>query len=227
MKLNLNAEPETIEFDPERSAVVVIDMQNFDIAPGGFFDLTGADTNHGRNVIGPIKKVLEGARRLNVPVFYTQNIIPRDPALRPTEESPWYQKSNKRNLEEDPALARGACIDGNWGAEIVDELAPVEGDIVFKKTVYSGFVNTEFDSLLRRRGIKYLFLTGIGTPTCVEATARDAYFHEYWPVLLSDCCGAILPETHEAALFAIKRRYGWVTTSSEFLTKLAPNESES
>ncbi len=225
MKLNLNAEPETIEFDPERSAIVVIDMQNFDIAPGGLFDLTGVDTTHGKKVIEPIKKVLLGARRSNVPVFYTQNVIPRDPSLRPTKESPWYQKAGTRNLE-DPTIARGACVEGNWGAEIVSELAPVEGDIVFKKTVYSGFVNTEFDSLLRRRGIKYLFLAGIGTPTCVEATARDAYFREYWPILLSDCCGAIMPETHEAALFAIKRRYGWVTTSSEFLTKLALAESE-
>ena len=57
MTLNLNAEPETIEADPERSAVVVIDMQNFDISPGGLFDLTGTNATHGKNVIEPIKKV--------------------------------------------------------------------------------------------------------------------------------------------------------------------------
>ena len=64
--------------------------------------------------------------------------------------------------------------------------------------------------------MRHLFITGIGTPTCVEATARDAYFHEYWPILNEDCCGAILPETHEQALFAIKRRYNW-TTKSEYV----------
>jgi ureidoacrylate peracid hydrolase len=125
-----------------------------------------------------------------------------------------------RVFSGDPALERGSGIDGNWGAEIVDELAPQPQDYVVKKTLYSSFVNTDLDVILRRKGIRYLFLTGIGTPTCVDATARDAYFHEYWPIVVSDCCGAILPETHEQALFHIKRRYGWVTSSEDLLTSL-------
>ena len=108
----------------------------------------------------------------------------------------------------------------------VDELKPTEGDYVIKKQTYSGFVNTDLDVVLRRLGTRYLFFTGIETPTCVEATARDAYFREYWPVLVSDCCGAIMPETHEAALFAIKRRYGWVTNSEALMGALALHEGE-
>lgn len=226
MNVKLPAEPEAIQFDPRSSAVVVIDMQNYDVSPGGYFDLTGVDTTHGRNVVQPIKHLIEGARRANVPVIYTRNIVPRDPLRRPSEESPWYWKSGRRAEEASPELQRAAGIEGNWGAEIVDDLAPMPGDLVVDKTTYSAFVHTGFDQLLRRRGVRTLFITGIGTPTCVDATARDAYFHEYWAVVVSDCCGAILPETHEQALFHIKRRYGWVTTSPDVLVALALEEPE-
>jgi ureidoacrylate peracid hydrolase len=221
VKVKLSAEPEPIEIDPERSALIVIDMQNFDISPGGFFDLTDVDTTHGQKVIAPIQTVSGAARRAGLPVLYTKNVIPADPALWPDEDSPWYRKGDFRKLAAaNPELRRGHCLDGEWGAEIVDDLAPAPGDLVIEKATYSGFVNTSLDVVLRRKGVRYLFITGIGTPTCVEATARDAYFREYWPILISDCCGAIFPETHEAALFAIKRRYGWATTSADFLGAL-------
>lgn len=223
MKLTLDAEPEPIPVEPEQSAVCVIDMQNFDIKPGGQFDLLGVDTNHGRKVIEPITKLLEGARSSGIAIIYTQNIIPKDRAKWPGESSPWYWKS-RRNLESSLKLERGMCIEGNWGADIIDELAPQDGDLVIQKTCYSGFVRTDLDLMLHRKNIRYLFLTGIGTPTCVEATARDAYFYEYWPILLADCCGAIAPDTHEQALTAIKRRYGWVTSSDSFLTTLIKSQ---
>jgi len=220
-RLSLKAQPEPIELDPKASAVCVIDMQNWDVAPGGFFDLTQQDTTHGRKVLEPIKAVLKHARAAGMPVVYTKNVLPRDPRLWPDERSPWYWKTNARQYPTDPALARGMCIEGSWGAEIVEELAPQEGDLVITKTLYSGFVRTQLDVLLRRHGIRYLFLTGIGTPTCVEATARDAYYYEYWPVLIADCCAAKVEETHHQALEAIKRRYGWVTTSADVASALA------
>lgn len=221
MKMTLIAEPEAIEFDPRESAVVVVDMQNWDVKPGGSMDLMGGDITHGQKVIEPIRLVLEGARRAGVPVLYTKNVIANDPQLRPDENSPWFWKGGRRKFDHDPALQRGMCIQGNWGAEIIDELAPTDRDFVIEKTLYSGFVRTDLELVLKRKGVRYLFLTGIGTPTCVDATARDAYFHEYWPIVVADCCNAIVPETHDQALAAIKRRYGWVTTSGEFLEGLS------
>jgi ureidoacrylate peracid hydrolase len=226
VKVQLGAEPEAIELDPRQSAVVVIDMQNYDCKPGGFFDLTGTDFTHGANVIQPIKRLVEHARELNVPVIYTEMVLPADRRLWPTEDSPWYRKASPKQWAGDPELEKGLGIDGTWAAQTVDELKPAETDIVVKKYSYSGFVDTDLDLILKRLGVRYLFFTGIGTPTCVEATARDAYFHEYWPILVSDCCGAIMPETHEAALFAIKRRYGWVTTSADVLNALASQKED-
>jgi ureidoacrylate peracid hydrolase len=224
VKVQLGAEPAPIEFDPRQSAVVVIDMQNYDCTPGGFFDLTGTDFTHGANVIKPIKRLVDFAHENNVPVIYTEQVLPADRRLWPTEDSPWYQKASPKQWEGDPELEKGLGIDGTWAGQTVDELKPTAIDFVVKKPTYSGFVATDLDLILKRLGVRYLFFTGIGTPTCVEATARDAYFHEYWPILVSDCCGAIMPETHEAALFAIKRRYGWVTKSEDVLNALASHE---
>lgn len=221
MKIQLAAEPEAISIEPGRSAVCVVDMQNWDVKPGGFFERTGIDTTHGQRVIEPIRNVLDAARSAGMTVVYLTNIIPRNRAMRPNADSPWYWKGRQQYEDE-----RGACIEGTWGAEIIEELTPADGDLVVRKSTYSGFVRTELDLHLRRKGVRHLILTGIGTPTCVEATARDAYFHEYWPIVLEDCCGGILPETHVQALTAIKRRYGWVTSSAELLSRLPKQEQQ-
>lgn len=228
MRVSLNAEPEAIDIDLERSAVCVIDMQNFDVKPGGAFDLTGVDITHGQRVIAPIQRVLTLARSIGMPVIFTRTGIPRDRLLWPTEDSPWYWKDVvfRSNLN-DPAMQHGSTVEGSWGSEIIEELTPQEEEHVVFKHLYSAFQRTDFDLILRRLGTRYLFLTGIGTPTCVEATARDAYFHEYWPIVIQDCCGAILPETHQQALFAIKRRYGWVTSSEHLETAIKAASKQS
>jgi ureidoacrylate peracid hydrolase len=197
-------------------------MQNYDIKPGGLFDLTGVDTDHGRRVIEPIQRALAHSRNAGIPVIFTRMVVPADPMMRPTEDSPWFQKGAAYHADlSDPAIHRGAGIDGTWGAEIIDELAPQRNDFVVVKQLYSAFQRTDLDLILKRLGVRHLFITGIGTPTCVEATARDAYFQEYWPVVIEDCCGGIIAETHEAALFAVKRRYGWVTTLDNWTSAIA------
>ena len=78
------------------------------------------------------------------------------------------------------------------------------------KTRYSGFAGTQLDSVLRARNIRYLVFVGIATNVCVESTLRDAYFHEYWPILVTD--GAMQagpPEAHAATLFNVESFFGW------------------
>jgi ureidoacrylate peracid hydrolase len=222
MQTNLMAEPQEIPVDFDKSALCVIDMQNYDVKPGGFFDQTGVDFTHGQRVVEPIRAMLETARAAGMPVIFTKNFIPADRKLWPDESSPWFWKTAGYHADfDDPDILRGVGLEDSWGAEIVEELTPRDGDYVVPKRLYSAFQRTDFDLILRRLGVRHLFITGIGTPTCVEATARDAYFHEYFPILIEDCCGAIMPETHEAALFAVKRRYGWVTTSEHVKSAIA------
>ena len=103
----------------------------------------------------------------------------------------------------------------------MDELKPQPGDLVLWKSRYNGFAGTMLDSLLRTRGIRYLFFTGIATNVCVESTLRDAYFHDYWPILISDATmQAGPPSLQQATLQNVERFLGWTVSSGEFLSKL-------
>ena len=110
---------------------------------------------------------------------------------------------------------------GSWDWEIIDELKPQTGDIAVDKNRYSGFANTELDAILRTNSIKYLLFIGIATNVCVESTLRDAYFHEYFPVMVSDGCGNIGPDyTQQATIWNVSEVFGWVTTSDDLLKAL-------
>jgi ureidoacrylate peracid hydrolase len=117
-----------------------------------------------------------------------------------------------------PELRGQLLVEGTWDFQIVDELAPQAGDVVVLKTRYSGFAGTTLDATLRVRGIQYLFFVGIATNVCVESTLRDAYFQEYWPLLVTD--GAMQagpPEAHAATIFNVESFFGWTLTAEALL----------
>ena len=117
-----------------------------------------------------------------------------------------------------PELKGTLVTEGTWDFAILDELAPQPGDIVIVKTRYSGFARTALDAELQARGIRYLFFTGIATNVCVESTLRDAFFLDYWPILITDATMAAGPPgMQEAALFNIESYFGWTLPSEEFL----------
>ena len=112
-------------------------------------------------------------------------------------------------------------ITGNWDWDIIDEVKPQSGDIIVDKHRYSGFANTELDTILRSNNIKYLLFIGLATNVCVESTLREAYFHEYFPVLVSDSCGNIGPDfIQEATIWNVSNVFGWVTNSTDLVKAL-------
>jgi ureidoacrylate peracid hydrolase len=116
-------------------------------------------------------------------------------------------------------------IRDTWNTDILDELKPEAGDAVLYKTRYSGFYGTELDSILKRRGIKSLVVTGATTCVCVDSTIRDAMFRDYTCILLEDCTGEPLGSqstrsNHEAALLTIQTLFGWVSTSANLIEAL-------
>ena len=117
-----------------------------------------------------------------------------------------------------PNLKGKVLTEGTWDAEIVEELAPQPGDLVITKTRYSGFAGTPLDSQLRMRGIQFLFFAGIATNVCVESTLRDAFFLDYWPILLRDATmQAGPPNLQEATIQNVEMFLGWTLSCSEFL----------
>ena len=218
----IEAEPEPITIDLKRTAVMVIDMQNAFVSKGGMFDLWGQYISRGQRIIEPIEKISETARNKGCKVIYTMAAF--SPDLRETggPNSPgWYRNKNFINYREHPELRDKLTIRGTWGADILEELKPLEEDIVIQKQKYSAFFGTNLGIILRTYNIKFLIFTGVATNICVEATLRDAYYLDYFPILISDACAnAGPPFTQDATIFNIKFNHGWVTTTEEFLKGL-------
>jgi ureidoacrylate peracid hydrolase len=124
-------------------------------------------------------------------------------------------------MRKDPRHKPKFLIEGSWDAEIIDELRPLPEDIVITKNRFSGFFNTSLDSVLRTLGAKHLVFTGVATNICVESTLRDAFFHEYFPVLVSDACASTGPEFVQAAtMWTVLNVFGWVTTTADLIKAL-------
>jgi ureidoacrylate peracid hydrolase len=218
----LEAEPEPLEIDVQRTALMVIDMQNAFIEKSGMFDLMGEDISKGQNIIGPIKRVSTAARKKSCILIYTAAAYSADLHETGGPNSPsWYKNKNLIYYRESPELRDKLTVHGTWGADIVEDLTPHQNDIIVEKQKFSAFFGTNLDTILKTYNIKYLAFTGVNTNICVEATIRDAYYLEYFPILLTDACAnAGPPFTQEATIYNVRLVYGWVTTTEDFIRAL-------
>jgi ureidoacrylate peracid hydrolase len=223
MEITVPARPEPLRLDTGRTALIVVDMQNGFCKKGGTFDLIGAlDEARTNRVIQTDKKVIEAARDGGIKVVYLRMAYWPDLSNAGGPESPNYWKELALvQMRQHPEMKGRFLTVGSWDWEIIDELKPREGDITVDKNRYSGFSNTELEAVLRGNNIKYLLFIGIATNVCVESTLRDAFFHEYFPVLVSDACGNIGPDfIQEATVWNVASVFGWVTTSEELTQAL-------
>jgi nicotinamidase-related amidase len=116
-------------------------------------------------------------------------------------------------------------VEGTPGQEIIPELAPEAGDLIVQKYRSSGFWGTNLDMLLRSNVIKTVIMTGCTTEGCVESTARDALFNDYYVVLPEDCVASDDPRQHEASLFLMRHRFD-VVTSDDILAVWQGSQQE-
>ena len=119
-------------------------------------------------------------------------------------------------------------IRDTWGTENVEDLKPRPEDRVVYKHRYSGFYETDLDSMLKEAGINQLIVTGYTTSVCIESTIRDAYYRDYQSVLLTDCIDEPIGQTlsrtnHDASLMLVEMLFGWVAVSEQFLKACGGN----
>ena len=211
----LDTKPEAIEIDFEKSAIVVVDMQHAFASKGGTLDLAGADLSDAPRVVRTIRSVLDAARAASRTVVHLQVGYKPDLSNAGGTRSPNYYKETAMHLMcTRPELKGKLLTEGGWDFAIVEELTPLPGEIVITKTRYSGFAGTTLDSQLRVRGIQYLFFAGIAANVCVESTLRDAYFLDYWPILVADgTMAAGGQKMYEATVFNVESFFGWTITS--------------
>ncbi|HKB18136.1 MAG TPA: isochorismatase family protein [Candidatus Dormibacteraeota bacterium] len=221
--VELPAEPEAVSIDIDRTALLVVDMQNAFASPGGMLDLAGIDVRPAQDVIANARLVCESARRAGILVVYLTIGYPPDLATAGGPDSPNPRKELALGLMRERPELRGTLLTfGTWDFQIVDELVPQAGDTVIVKSRYSGFHATDLDSVLRSRDIRNLLMVGIASNVCVESTIRDAYFLEYWPVMVAD---ATMPagsaEIQRATIYNVQTFFGWVSTAQEVATALS------
>ncbi len=161
-----------------------------------------------------------------MPVLYFQNGWDPEYTEAGGPGSPNWHKSNAlKTMRKKPELQGKLLAKGGWDYALVEALAPQPGDIVVPKTRYSGFFNTNIDSLLRARGIRNIVFTGIATNVCVESSLRDAFHLEYFGIVLEDATHAAGPDfAQKAALYNIETFFGWVSTVADFCGAIGQRE---
>jgi len=188
--------------DPKHTALVIIDMQNDYIRPEGALGQHGVDMSMLKVLPNRIRPVLEAARDSGTMVVHVQMIrLPH----RLSDSPGWLRFQVKRH-GLDPQKLYLHVVAGTWGCEIVDELKPKPEEIVVTKHRSSTFVGTNLDMLLRSNGIKTVVIVGCVTEGCVESTARDAQFFDYYTVVLRDCVATSRKDLHDAALLVMNQR---------------------
>jgi ureidoacrylate peracid hydrolase len=223
MDITIPANPQPVKIEKERTALVVVDMQNAFCSSGGMFDLMGSlDKPKVEKVIAVGKKVLQACRSRGIKIVYLRMGYRPDLADAGGLESPNYWKERGiSRMREKPETRENGLIVGTWNWDIIDELKPQPEDILVNKNRFSGFPNTGLDIVLRTHNLKYLLFAGLFTNICVESTIRDAFFHEYFPVLISDACGCMGPDyLQDATVYNVARVFGWVTDSKDFIYAL-------
>ena len=166
---------ESVAVDPPTTAVIVVDMQSDFVRPDGALPVPGAP-----ETVPRIRALLDWARGHGAAVFYTQDTH--------REGDPEWQIW-PRHAEE-----------GTPGWEIVEELAPAAGELVFRKVRYDGFYGTGLDHELRRRGIDTLIVVGTVANICVHYTAASAGLRWSRVIHPIDALSALTPFDMEAAL---------------------------
>ncbi len=220
------AQPYSISFRPERTALVLIDMQRDFLEPGGFGSSLGNDVRLLQAAIPPCRAVLNAARRAGLLVIHTREGHRPDLSDAPPAK---VERGDPYLRIGMPGPMGRILIRGEPGHDIVPELYPEDGEPVVDKPGKGAFHATDLQAILSHRGISDLIVCGVTTEICVHTTVREANDRGYRCLVPSDCCASYFPTFHEVALQMIHAQggiLGWVTTSHDLLTALAPRVAQ-
>jgi nicotinamidase-related amidase len=218
----VNAEPYEFEFDPRTTALVMIDFQRDFVDPGGFGEALGNDVSLLRRAVAPAARVLEVARAIGMLVVHTREGHRPDLADCPPAKK---ARGRLKAGIGDPGPMGRILVRGEYGHDIVKELAPVTGEPVVDKPGKGAFYATDLQAILTHRAIMQLVVCGVTTEVCVNTTVREANDRGDDCLVLEDCVASYFPELHRAALAMVKAQggiFGWVSDSRRFLAALGP-----
>ena len=218
--VKIEAEPDSVAVELDRTALIIIDMQRDFLEPGGFGEALGNDVSRLAVAVAPCRAVLDAVRRRGMLVLHTREGHRSDLSDAPPIKI-------ERGA---PSLRIGApgpmgriLVRGEPGHDIVSSLYPAPGEPVIDKPGKGAFYQTELELMLRNRGIENLLVCGVTTDVCVNTTVREANDRGYRCIVLGDCCASYFPEFHAAGLAMIKAQggiFGWVSDSTRVLAAM-------
>ena len=187
------------DFRPERTALIVVDLQADFLCEQGYFVKKGYDTTPLRRIVPVVSRLTQAARACGCRIIWTRQGFRSDLA----DASPYDVWRARRSGIDLLAGQRGELRRGYPGFEIVPELTPPAGDIIVDKTANGAFYQTDLDLILRAQGITHLMICGCTTDVCVHNTLREAVDRKYQCLLIEDACASGDAYAHEAAIHMV------------------------
>ena len=225
--VSVDARPYPFTFDPATTALVIIDMQRDFLEPGGFGETLGNDVSLLAPTIPVVGAVLAAARELGMTVIHTREGHRPDLADLPPAK---HARGNPTLAIGDEGPRGRILVRGEEGHDIIDDLAPISGEVVLDKPGKGAFYATDLGAILSAKSIKSLLVCGVTTEVCVHTTVREANDRGFECLVIEDGCGSYFPEFHAWALKMISAQggiFGWTATSTELLAGLSPIGGES
>jgi nicotinamidase-related amidase len=183
--------PDAITLDPAKTALILIEYQNEFTSDGGVLHPAVSAVMEKTGMLANTKALVDAARTAGVTIMHA-----------PITFAPGYGELSHHPYGILKGVVDGsAFVKGTWGAAIIDDLTPADGDIVIEgKRGLDTFASTNLDFILRSKGIDTIILGGFLTNCCVESTMRTGYEHGFRVLTLTDCTAATSVEEHDNAI---------------------------
>ena len=217
----IDALPFAFAFRPQTTALIVIDMQRDFAEPGGFGASLGNDVSRVTAIVPTVKRLIEGFRAAGLPVIHTMECHRPDLSDLPPAKR---DRGNPSIRIGDVGPMGRVLIAGEPGTAILEELAPLPGEIVIEKPGKGAFYATGLGDDLKRLGARQLVFAGVTTEVCVQTTMREANDRGYECLVAEDATESYFPEFKAAALAMIRAQgaiVGWTATTDQVLEGIA------
>ncbi len=194
---------------PDKLALVLVDLQRDFIHPGGAYARGGAGATAIAELPARLKPVVDAVRAKGGWIVSTHF------TLVPGKDGEPFISPHLKALR--PFLQKGDFAPGGWGHGLIDELQPA--DISIEKVAFSAFYMSRLEWVLRKAGIETLVFSGIVTNGGVASTLRDAHVRDFHTLLLEDGCAAFSETVHRTSVEAL-RSVAEITTCAGFVAAL-------
>lgn len=222
-RVTVASEPQTLTIDLERTACLVVDMQNDFCTEGGWLHGVGADVSLARRPVEPLRALLPVLRAADVPVVWLSWGARPDRANLPPGVLHVYDHDGEQVGIGDPLPSSGAHVleAGSWSARVVDELTIEPGDVSVLKHRMSGFFDTELQGVLVNLDVSTILFAGVNVDQCVLATLTDAACLGYDCVLLTDCSATTSPGyCLDATLYNVRQCFGFLADGGQLIAAI-------